>query len=102
MILMILLLANIWGLSFSSPHLYGKYHQEGHPPGVTEPGDDCRKFTRFHESVLKAGASFDQTCVETSPIYECTTPTANVLKKCVRGLNVNAWCVDQMYQVCEM
>ena len=68
MILMILLLANICGLSFSSPHLYGKYHQEGHPPGVTEPGEDCRKFTRFHESVLKAGASFDQTCVKTRPI----------------------------------
>ena len=68
MILMILLLANICGLSFSSPHLYGKYHQEGHPPGVSEPGDDCWKFTRFHESVRKAGATFEQTCTETSLI----------------------------------
>ena len=68
MILMILLLANISGLSFSPTHLYGKYHQEGHPPEVTEPGEDCRKFTRFHESLRKAGSSFDQTCVDTSPI----------------------------------
>ena len=68
MILMILLLANISGLSFSPTHLYGKHHQHGHPPEVTEAGEDCRKFTRFHESLLEAGASFDQTCIETRPI----------------------------------
>ena len=121
MILKILLLANICGLYFSPTHLYGKYHQEGHPPEVTEPGEDCRKFTRFHESLRKAGSSFDQTCVDTSPICkyylllfkerhlildfvsdECMIPTAEVLKKCVRGVHVNALCVDQMYQVCEM
>ena len=77
MILMILLLVNIYGLSFSPTHLYGKYHQEGHPPEVTEPGDDCRKFTRFHESVMKAVASFDQTCTETSLICKY----CNFLKK---------------------
>ena len=68
MIFLILLVVNFFVLSFSSPHLYGKYNQHGHPHGVTEPGDDCRKFTRFHESFLKAGASFDQTCAETSLI----------------------------------
>ena len=35
------------------------------PSGITEPGDNCcSKFTRFHESLLKAGASNDQPCID--------------------------------------
>ena len=91
------------------------------PSGITEPGDNCcSKFTRFHESLLKAGASNDQPCIDAQPICkyicipmylcnayliffisldECTIPTVEVLKKCVRGLNVVPDCVDQVSKV---
>merc|ERR1712112_585436 len=88
------ILFTVFGLAYSSP-LQNQQHQHGHPPGVTEPGNDCKKFTGFHESLLKAGSSLD---LNYKPIYECTIPTVEVLKKCVRGLHVNAQCVDHMYK----
>merc|ERR1712126_570833 len=88
-------LLTLVGLTFSSP--LQNQHGHGHPPGVTEPGD-CRKFSRFHESLLRAGYSFDDTCKHNKPIYECTIPVVEVLKKCVRGLHVNVQCVDHMFK----
>merc|ERR1712083_804825 len=89
-------LLTLVGLTYSSPPQ--NQHGHGHPPGVTEPGDDCRKFSRFHESLLKAGYSFGETCKHNKPIYECTIPTVEVLKKCVRGLHVNVQCMDHMFK----
>ena len=106
-------LLTLFGLTWSSPIQP--------PSGITEPGDNCcSKFTRFHESLLKAGASNDQPCIDAQPVCkyiykpmylcnaylilfisldECTIPTVEVLKTCVRGLNVVPDCVDQVSKV---
>ena len=54
-------LLTLFGLTWSSPIQP--------PSGITEPGDNfCSKFTRFHESLLKAGASNGQPCIDAQPI----------------------------------
>ena len=106
-------LLTLFGLTWSSPIQP--------PSGITELGDNCcSKFTRFHESLLKAGASNDQPCIDAQPVCkyiykpmylcnayliffisldECTIPTVEVLKTCVRGLNVVPDCVEQVSKV---
>merc|ERR1712227_420449 len=97
---MMIFFSTLFGLGFSSPLQQQHQSLDGHPTAslAVEPGNGCKMYTGFHESLLKSSSSFDQNCLDFKPIYECTIPTVKVLKNCVRGLAVNKECVYHMFK----
>ena len=60
---MMIFFASLFGMGFSSPLQQQHQSLNGHPPG-----NDCKKYTGFHESLLKSSSSLDQSCLYSKPI----------------------------------